>query len=90
LIHIPLNTGEEFPVTESMAGEFRSLYPAVDIEQELRNMRGWCIANPTKRKTRKGVTKSINGWLARAQNKSSSASRQKSVFDEFRDKSAEV
>src|SRR6059036_2579156 len=26
LIHIPLNTGEEFPVTESMAGEFRSLY----------------------------------------------------------------
>ena len=32
-------------------------------------MIGWCEANPTKRKTARGVTKFVNGWLAREQDK---------------------
>lgn len=41
---------------------------AVDVIQELRNMRGWIDSNPTKRKTKSGILKFVNGWLARTQN----------------------
>ena len=32
-------------------------------------MRGWCLANPARRKTRRGVRAFINEWLSRAQDK---------------------
>ncbi len=66
---IPLNTGEEFPVTETKARELAELYPSVDVPQALRNMRGWCIANPKRRKTKSGVMDFITSWLARDQNR---------------------
>lgn len=66
---IPLNTGDEFPVTESTTRELAELYPAVDVPQALRNMRGWCLANPKRRKTRGGVMAFINSWLSREQNR---------------------
>ena len=43
----------------------------VDIMQELRNMKGWCNSNPTKRKTKRGILRFINGWLSREQDKPS-------------------
>lgn len=46
---------------------WKELYPAVDIIQELRKMKGWLDSNPTKRKTRRGIKRFINGWLARTQ-----------------------
>jgi len=69
VIKIPLNDGSEHPVTQADVDEWAGLYPAVDVMQELRNMRGWAIANPKKRKTRSGVVKFINAWLAREQDK---------------------
>lgn len=69
LMALPLNDGTEYAVTEEMAETYRALYPAVDIEQALRDMAGWCLANPTKRKTKTGINRFINGWLAREQNK---------------------
>ena len=68
-ITLPLNDGTEYPVTIEAMEECRRLYPAVDIEQELRNMRGWCISNPTKRKTRRGIDKFIHAWLSKEQDK---------------------
>ena len=35
--------------------------------QQLRGMRGWLEVNPARRKTKRGIEKFINGWLARAQ-----------------------
>jgi hypothetical protein len=73
-IEIPTNrfesSGEQFPVCEPVIEEFRKLYPAVDVRGELRKMRGWSIANPAQRKTRKGMSKFINSWLSRQQDKS--------------------
>lgn len=60
----------EFQVTEKMVTEFTECYPAVDVEQELRNIKAWCISNPNKRKTKSGAMKFINTWLADKQNKS--------------------
>ena len=68
-ITIVLNDGTEYPVYQDMMTVYRGLYPAVDIEQALRDMAGWCLANPTRRKTRTGINRFINGWLAKEQNR---------------------
>ena len=72
---LPLNDNTVYAVTRQEAEEYAALYPAVDIRQELRNMRGWCLANPQKRKTRSGIQKFINSWLARAQNSGNTGKR---------------
>ena len=64
-----LNTGQEWRPAVEQYKEFKRLYPNVDIDAEFRNMRAWCIANPSKRKTAKGVTRFINSWLARTQDR---------------------
>ena len=71
-IFIKLNTnriGETFAVTEGFVSQMKELYPAVDVEQELRNMKAWLMSNPQRRKTFKGIPKFINSWLAREQDK---------------------
>jgi len=67
VVCLPLNDGTEFPVTEGMASEFSSLYPAVDVAQELRSMRGWLLSNPRNRKTSSGIRRFMNSWLSREQ-----------------------
>lgn len=69
LIGIPLNDGSEHPITQADLDEWAELYPAVDVLQELRKMRGWCLANPKRRKTRRGVGAFINAWLAKEQDR---------------------
>lgn len=69
VISLPLNDGSEFGVTVAMTSEFSTLYPAVDVMQELRNMRGWLLNNPKNRKTASGIRRFINSWLAREQDK---------------------
>lgn len=68
VITLPLNDGTEHEVYTADVLEWTALYPAVNIDQELRNMRGWLLANAKKRKTRDGVKRFINSWLAKAQN----------------------
>ena len=41
----------------------------VDIASELRKMRGWLLANPSKRKTKSGIARFANSWLAREQDR---------------------
>lgn len=66
-IRLPLNDGTEYPITESQVREFADLYPAVDVPQALRGMRGWCVTHPTNRKTRGGILRFVNRWLAKEQ-----------------------
>jgi len=68
-ITLTLVDKSEHPIFENQVSEFGELYPAVDIKQELRNMRGWCTNNPTKRKTKAGINRFINRWLADKQDK---------------------
>jgi hypothetical protein len=64
---IILNDKTEYHVSTEQAQHWQELFPGVDVEQELRKMVAWCEANPTRRKTRKGVQKFITGWLSREQ-----------------------
>ena len=66
---IPLNvTGTYHLVYQEDIDHYKELYPALDIEQEIRAMVGWCEANPTYRKTKNGVKRFINNWLNKSQN----------------------
>lgn len=66
-IRLPLKSGAEYSVLRRYVREMAELFPAVDIEQQFREMRGWCLANPTKRKTAAGIRKFVNSWLAKEQ-----------------------
>lgn len=65
---LPLNDGTVWRPTVSMYEEYKRLYPSVDIDQEFRNMRGWCIGNPAKRKTSGGIKRFVTNWLSKEQN----------------------
>ena len=69
VIYLPLNDKTEYPVTKEQCQEWAGLYPAVDAIQQLRNMRGWLLSNPTKRKTRRGIQRFITNWLGREQDR---------------------
>lgn len=72
-MELQLNTGDYHTVSAEDIAEYTKLYPAIDVVQEVRNMTGWLLANPTKRKTKRGITRFINSWLCRAQDKGGSS-----------------
>ena len=67
VICLPLNDGTEYPVTVEQCQEWAGLYPAVDVIQQLRAMRGWLDANPQKRKTSRGIKAFVVRWLSKEQ-----------------------
>lgn len=69
IFEMPLNNSSLYPIYQEDIGKWRDLYPAVDVEQEIKKMIGWLDANPTKRKTKNGIKRFINGWLAKEQDK---------------------
>lgn len=69
VIALPLNTGEEYSVTQEKVAGWMELYPAVDVMQCLRNMKGWLMSNPAKRKTARGITRFITTWLQKEQDR---------------------
>lgn len=69
VIFLPLNDGTEYPVSQEQCHEWAGLYPAVDVIQQLRQMRAWLIANPRRRKTVRGINGFIVNWLSREQDK---------------------
>lgn len=86
--NVTLNDGTIYGVTEKALSELQSLYPAVNAEQELRNIIGWCNANPKNRKTRSGVMRFINSWFSRTQNSARKSGQQKkqNAFCNFEDR----
>lgn len=76
IITFLLNDKTDFEITESVYNQYVELYPNVDVIQELRSIKAWCISNPTKRKTRRGALKFVNSWLERRQNSNNTKSNQ--------------
>lgn len=94
-ITLTLNDKSEYPVFDNQIAEWEELFPAVDVQQELRTMRAWCISHVQQRKTKRGILKFITDWLSRDQdkggtmkNKASSANtslreRNKAILEEY-------
>lgn len=68
-ILLPLNNGTDYPVSVEQCQKWAGLYPAVDVMQQLRQMKGWLDANPAKRKTARGINAFIVRWLAKEQDR---------------------
>lgn len=66
--YIPLVSGEEFGVSAEFLKELETAYPDVDGPGTLREIRVWCVANPSKCKTPRGAPRFINSWFERLQN----------------------
>lgn len=66
---LPLLDGTEYGITQEEAGKDAQAYPAVDVMLEYRKMERWLSSNPTKKKTRRGIRRFINGWLEKEQNR---------------------
>lgn len=81
VITLPLNTGEEYPITKSEVAEYEELYPAVDVMQQLRNMRGWLLKNRKRRKTKSGINRFVNSWLCREQDRGGTKPTQRSELE---------
>lgn len=68
-ITLPLNDKSNYSVSKSDVQYYKILYPAVDVEQQLRSMLGWLEANPSRRKTRTGIKGFITKWLNKVQDR---------------------
>ena len=69
VILLPLNDGNEHAVTQTQVDAWERTYPIVEVMQELREMRAWLDANPSRRKTKRGIQGFIIKWLGREQDR---------------------
>ncbi|HDI3132805.1 TPA: hypothetical protein PMB21_001479 [Vibrio cholerae] len=70
LFEIPLKGKTQTrKITKSEIDNWSTLYPNVDVAQQIRNMIGWSIGNPAKQKTAKGVDRFIHAWLSKEQDR---------------------
>ena len=72
VISLPLNDGSFYPISQEQCHEWAGLYPAVDVIQQLRGMVGWLNANPSRRKTKRGINAFVNRWLSKEQDRGGS------------------
>ncbi len=92
-ILLPLSDKTDYNVPLSKIQKWTEAYPAVDVKQELRKMVVWLVANPQRKKTRRGVDRFINSWLSREQDRGgvfrNNGSRQQDPEEEKRRKQQE-
>lgn len=67
VIDFILDDGTTVWIKRSFANEMQKLYRTVDVKDKLFKMKAWLIANPTKRKTARGLSSFINNWLSRCE-----------------------
>ena len=58
-------------LTAAKLGEYVEAFPGIDVPYECRRALQWCRDNPTKQKTANGMSRFLNQWMTREQNKSS-------------------
>jgi hypothetical protein len=77
-----LNDGSRYYIPNKDIEQYKQLYSAIDVEQQLRNMVGWLDANPKNRKTRTGIKRFINSWLTREHDRASRTAPKENSMDE--------
>ncbi|WP_263079519.1 helix-turn-helix domain-containing protein [Endozoicomonas sp. Mp262] len=70
LLDFPTNKkGQSWLLTEDFYQGLQESYPAVDVKQQLLQARMWLVSNPSKRKTSNGMSRFLNNWMSKEQNK---------------------
>ena len=73
IIILPLVDGTFYPIYRTDVELWKQSYPKVDIVNELHRVYAWLDANPKKRKTKAGIRRFVNSWMARCQDKGGSS-----------------
>ena len=70
----PQDTGDQFPcqdgfysIPPNLYSDFCSAFGQTMVDRELTLACLWIKSNPTKRKTRRGMSRYLNAWLCRSQ-----------------------
>ena len=66
-----LKDGSRFHISENHFKEFSDAYPNVDVKDQIFKMSQWLKTNPNKRKTKNGIMRFINSWIARSEREDS-------------------
>ena len=64
-----LNDGSEYAISDAYINEMQACFPNVNVLNEMFKMKAWCINNPKKRKTKRGIKSFINSWLSKEQDR---------------------
>lgn len=68
-MEFPVLSGGTWKLAVAKRNEYAGAYPAVDVDAELRAACQWLRDNPRNMKTPTGMTRYLNGWLSRQQNR---------------------
>lgn len=63
-VKLPLKDGTEYELPGEFSVELNAMYYGVDAE--LYRMRLWCMANPDRRKTKRGAKRFVFNWVNKA------------------------
>lgn len=66
---------KEWGLTEDYLAEMRDAYPSVDVLAECRKALAWVNANPSRRKTARGMKSFLLAWMGRCQDRSGGPAR---------------
>lgn len=69
VIELPALQGVLVAISQSDVSEWAVAFPAVNVDQKLKAIRAWLIANPKKRKTARGMKRFVVSWLSREQDR---------------------
>jgi hypothetical protein len=61
---VPLRDGSDYEIPEDFIAELNTVFYGVDTE--LYRMRIWCLANPSRQKTRRGAKRFVFNWINKA------------------------
>jgi hypothetical protein len=63
----------EWPLSASQVAEWSAAYPGVDVAAECRKAAAWVRANPSKRKTARGMPRFLVSWIGHSVDKGTAA-----------------
>lgn len=70
---------KEWPLKQSKVDEYALSFPGVDVLEQCRKLRQWCIDNPTRRKTFTGMPSFLSRNIGREQNRAHPGDRSAAV-----------
>jgi hypothetical protein len=83
VFNLPLKDGSSYDLHKGLFDFYVTTYPTLKVIEQLGYMRSWLLSNPKNRKSRSGITKFINGWLKREQDKHDTARKRAPRAQEF-------
>ncbi|MFH1625606.1 MAG: phage replisome organizer N-terminal domain-containing protein [Pseudomonadota bacterium] len=63
-VHFDMNLEKWIGITETYINALKEAFPALDIDFQLKKMKGWLLSNPKKAKSKRDWKKFIYNWLS--------------------------